>query len=359
MIETKINELFENFGYRRYKMSKFEPYDFYADNRDFLSASQIITFTDLDGTLLALKPDVTLSIVRSSNGREEKVYYNESVYRPKDAHYRETLQAGVERIGRIDEYSEAEVISLAARALELVSPEYVIRISSIKYLRLVFEALGLSEKTEKEVLGLFEQKNADGLTELVREGKLANEGGERLKKLLSLYLPFEEGVKSLEEMTLSGKGLKHLAYLRRIASVLRAFGVSERVFLDFSLVNSMDYYNGILFQGAVRQIPFPILAGGRYDLLLEKMGKNGGAVGFALDLDAVMNYMPYPRKKDVDGLILYDDSDDPGELADTVSKLIRSGHSIRTVRKDEYETMEHRISALRVLTLDEAGKGLK
>ena len=91
MIEIKLNDLYESYGYRKFKISKFEPYDLYADNRDFLKSSQLITFTDLDGSLLALKPDVTLSIVKSNGGGEEKVYYNETVYRPKENHYREIL----------------------------------------------------------------------------------------------------------------------------------------------------------------------------------------------------------------------------------------------------------------------------
>lgn len=41
-------------------MSKFEEYDFYAENRSFLHSEAILTFTGLDGKLLALKPDVTL-----------------------------------------------------------------------------------------------------------------------------------------------------------------------------------------------------------------------------------------------------------------------------------------------------------
>ena len=49
MTEQKLNELYERFGYRKFKMTKFEPYDLYADNRDFLKSSQLITFTDLDG----------------------------------------------------------------------------------------------------------------------------------------------------------------------------------------------------------------------------------------------------------------------------------------------------------------------
>ena len=78
-----LRALFEQYGYRKFKMSKFEEYDFYADNRSFLNSETILTFTGLDGKLLALKPDVTLSIVKNTKGSREaaeRVYYNENVY---------------------------------------------------------------------------------------------------------------------------------------------------------------------------------------------------------------------------------------------------------------------------------------
>ena len=57
-----LRSLYETAGCRKYHMGRFEEYSLYQENRSFLSSEQVITFTDLDGRLLALKPDVTLSI---------------------------------------------------------------------------------------------------------------------------------------------------------------------------------------------------------------------------------------------------------------------------------------------------------
>ena len=62
-----LRSLYEQNGYRRYKMSKFEEYDLYANNKDILESEGIITFTDTNGKLMALKPDVTLSVIRNTN----------------------------------------------------------------------------------------------------------------------------------------------------------------------------------------------------------------------------------------------------------------------------------------------------
>ena len=118
----ELRSLYEGYGYSRYKMSKFEEYDLYVRNKDFLVSDNIITFTDTNGKLMALKPDVTLSIIKNSTDNinsVSKVYYNENVYRvSKGTHsFKEIMQVGLECIGNIDEYCIYEVLMLAAKSL--------------------------------------------------------------------------------------------------------------------------------------------------------------------------------------------------------------------------------------------------
>ena len=91
-------------GCRKYHMGRFEEYSLYQDNRSFLSSEQVITFTDLDGRLLALKPDVTLSIAKTAQpapGETLRYYYHENVYRPSaESHtFKEISQMGLELLG--------------------------------------------------------------------------------------------------------------------------------------------------------------------------------------------------------------------------------------------------------------------
>ena len=77
-----LRSLYRRFGYNQYKMSKFEEYALYIRNKDFLVSDGIISFTDTNGRLLALKPDVTLSIINNSKddeGQVQKLYYDENV----------------------------------------------------------------------------------------------------------------------------------------------------------------------------------------------------------------------------------------------------------------------------------------
>ena len=99
-------------------MSKFEEYDMYVRNKDYLVSDNIITFTDTDGKLLALKPDVTLSIAKNAQvepGGCGRYYYVENVYRPsQESHtFQEISQMGLECIGLVDDAVTAQAVSLA------------------------------------------------------------------------------------------------------------------------------------------------------------------------------------------------------------------------------------------------------
>ena len=97
----KLRELYRSYGYSHYRVSKFEEYDLYARNKSFLVSENLLTFTDTNGKLMALKPDVTLSIIKNVVANDEvsyKLYYDERVYRTTSAGdgFREIKQIGLE-----------------------------------------------------------------------------------------------------------------------------------------------------------------------------------------------------------------------------------------------------------------------
>lgn len=126
-IEDRLEALWRRFGYAPYKMSRFEEYELYVRNKDFLQSDRVITFSGKDGRLLAMKPDVTLSIVKNAPeapGAVRKVYYRENVYRQDrdSGAFKEILQAGLECVGDLGAYEAAEVVYLAAKSLEAIGP---------------------------------------------------------------------------------------------------------------------------------------------------------------------------------------------------------------------------------------------
>ena len=134
-VVRQLRELYRRYGYTQYRMSKFEPYDLYVRNKSFLVSEDILTFTDADGRLMALKPDVTLSIVKDAKkgGGLQKVCYSENVYRtsPMSRSFREIMQTGLECVGEIDLVAMGEVLLLAAKSLETVSGDYLLDVSHL------------------------------------------------------------------------------------------------------------------------------------------------------------------------------------------------------------------------------------
>ena len=113
-----LRSLYGSYGYLPFTMSKFEEYELYVKNKDFLVSDGVITFTDTNGKLLALKPDVTLSIIKNGQderGTKQKVYYSENVYRISGStrQFKEIMQAGLECIGDIGIYDLYELVSIS------------------------------------------------------------------------------------------------------------------------------------------------------------------------------------------------------------------------------------------------------
>lgn len=345
MLEARLNQLYEQYGYRKFRMSKFEEYDLYAQNKDFLKRGHIITFTDADGSLKALRPDVTLSIIKNNSGDGEKVYYNENVYREVGGTFREILQVGVESVGQIDPYAQAEVIALAARSLACFSPTYVLALSDVSFVACLLDQLELSGAVREQVLALIAQKNAPGIQAMAQAGVLSQRAAAELLELMDLYAPLKEGIARAGRLAGASAGWDTLRQLSLTAAILDRFGLAGQVRLDFSLVNSMDYYNGVIFQGFLPDVPASVLSGGRYDNLPRKMGRQVGAIGFALSMGLLEQHMGGERRYDADLLLTYGPDADLAELAAFAETIRAGGRTVRCEREGSGSQLRCRTQA--------------
>ncbi len=327
--------LYRRYGYTQFRMSKFEEYDLYAGHKDFLMSENVLTFTDLNGKLMALKPDVTLSIVRASPDRADsvrKVYYNENVYRTGGASraFREIRQAGLECIGPIDDYCLLEVLLLAAESLRRVKAESVLEISHLDVVSAFTAALGIPADREKSLMKCIGEKNVHELRELCRSSGAEERAAEALEILTACGGKADDVLASLRSLPCPPEAL---AQLEGIVAGFRAAGLLELLRIDFSVVNDMQYYNGIVFRGFVRGVPASVLSGGQYDRLMRKMGRSSGAVGFAVYLDELGSIAPEDREPDADVLLLYGPDDTPEAVCREVRRLTARGLRVLAQQK--------------------------
>ena len=327
----RLRTLYRQYGYTQYRMSRFEEYGLYSDNKSFLASGDIITFTGAGGRLMALRPDVTLSIVKNTKDDDglKKLYYNENVYRPDGREFKEQMQIGLECIGGLDRYLIGEVIMLAARSLEMLGMRSCVDVSHMGFINGLLKEEELTPAQKEEILQRISKKNLPELKSLCAEYRLGNEFRDRITALSSLYGSYEEIIPQLSQLSVNPETDSALREIETIHKVLKEFGADRNINFDFTIVNDMSYYSGIIFQGFIEGIPEKVLSGGRYDTLLRKFGKTSGAVGFAVNLDLLERLSPPRGGVEVDVLLLYSENTDPEELAGAVSSLTSTGQSVR------------------------------
>mgnify|MGYP001421957498 CR=1 FL=1 len=288
----KLREIFEEYGYKKYKISRFEEYGLYAANKDFLGGEKVITFTDLDGRLLALKPDVTLSIIkntRAAGDKTEKLYYIENVYREsKDSHtFKEIPQMGLEYIGKVGQEGITETVALAARTLKTVSSDHVLEISHMDFAVELLRSMKLAEEDYFHLLKLIRNKNSDGIRKVSAMAGLSEDQTETLCGITRLYGPVAGTIKAARKLAVNEAMEKALDQLQDICSGLREMGCAGKIQADLSMVNDIDYYNGIIFRGYLKNSGRNVLAGGQYDRAMMLFGKKAEGIGFALYLNEI------------------------------------------------------------------------
>ena len=322
-----LRALYEAAGCRKYHMGRFEEYSLYQANLSFLSSEQVITFTDLDGRLLALKPDVTLSIAKTAQpapGETLRYYYHENVYRPSaESHtFQEIGQMGLEFLGGVGEAEVQQAVCLAAQSLGQLGTDWVLEVSHMGYLFGLFDALQVPDAARAELLRKLGQKNAHELRAAALAAGLDEDAADTLCRVLTLCGGYADTLPRAEALCRNDAMRAAVAELQGLAGPLEQAGGAIR--LDLTLAGEMEYYNGLVFQGYLKALPRPLLKGGRYDLLMQQFTPGAGAIGFAVyldELDRLSAPLPPVQKNSTDKVML-NVALPKGRLGDKVYNLL-------------------------------------
>ena len=336
-----LRAMYAAYGYTQFKIRKFEEFELYVRNKDFLESVNIITFTDTNGKLMALKPDVTLSVVKNSRdvpGVVQKVYYNENIYRvSKRSHmFEELMQVGIECIGDVDDYNTFEVLMLAAKTLRSISSGCILDVSNLDIVSAILSDYHVTDSTRIRMLSCLGDKNIHTLRRICQENDVSPGGIKLLEKLTRIYGRPEAVLPKLRallkggalEQPALGKALQAVDDLERIIGTFTDMTLKDMIRLDFSVVSDVNYYNGIVFNGFVQGIPECVLSGGQYDRLMQKMKRKSGAIGFGVYMDRLERLLQESAEYDIDILLLYDEDTDIQTLNDTVRTLIKAGNTV-------------------------------
>lgn len=338
-ITLALRSLYHESGYTPFKMSRFEEYDMYVRNKNFVGSGNIVTFTDLGGRLLALKPDVTLSIIKNYkkvDGAVSKVYYNENVYRPDRATHeiKEIMQSGIECMGEITEIDECEVISLAIKSLQTISENYILDISSVGIVKGLISAAGVDGDVERNIISLLCDKNSFALRAICEENGVGSAITDIAVSLCDISGKATDVISSIEKLCINREMMDSASELKKLIEALAQCNMADNLYIDFSIIGDTKYYNGVVFRGYVDKLPKSVLAGGRYDNLLKGMGKSGGAIGFAVYSDMLERIDTSDRQYDCDVLLTYDEGVTYNSVMEAANTIKKQGETVNIQKRD-------------------------
>jgi len=334
LVLLNIRKMYDSYGYKKISLPSFEEYDLYNENKDFIDRN-VLTVMSPNGKLLALRPDITLSVAKKVSKDQSlkysKIYYQENTYNlTKYVGYEDDEQLGIELIGKESTFLDFEIINLAVKSLDIINKKSMIVLSHAGFISSVFENFDLEYEIKEQILDCINRKNSHDIQKILKKNEHISENVKKLiYKIPELSGNLENIEKELLKYEINVNTKKILSELKQLNSLLMKFYKKSKIIFDFSVVKNLNYYNGIILQGYIEGFPNVILTGGRYDKLFEKFGVDTGAVGFAILTDGLKGYYKDTDKKDFEILIAYDNSDFE-KLVEIVNDFQKKGLRVRT-----------------------------
>lgn len=319
LLEERIRETFRLNGYREIETPTIEFYDVFENS--LINQESMYKFCDSKGRLLALRPDITIPVARiAATKLKDEVYPIKCCYIGNTFSFdeigggrqNEFTQAGCELLGVNSPDADAEIIAMAIESLKATGIEdFKIDIGQVGFFKGLMEESGLDENAIEEVREFIDQKNLVGIEQVMDRYKVKSS----LKKII-LDLPrlfgSREILQRIDYDDIGKRAASALQNIKEVLEILEDRNLSEYVSIDLGMVQSLNYYTGIVFRGYTHGVGFPVMSGGRYDRLVALFGRDLEATGFSLGINMIL--MALERQKRLvpenrEGvLVTYDDS---------------------------------------------------
>ena len=298
MVEETVMSVFDGWSYEEITTPTVDFYSLFEHGMGSAEAHRSFRFTDIDGRLLALRPDVTSGVARAAvtmfEARERplRLCYAASVFRQQPQSHtewrRETIQAGCELMGVNTGAADVEVLSIACEIFQRLGlgDSYQIILNDVGIFRGLGDRLQLDEECRSEVRRLVDSRNGADLLAFLNDQKCSpNES--RVLAQLSQLSGRREVLEVAGEALDNPSSLEAVNRLDRLWRVVEALELSKHFEIDLGDVAKLDYYTGLTFSIYLNGAATRVGSGGRYDGLTAIFGSAEPGVGFVLDLDAL------------------------------------------------------------------------
>ncbi|SDD52588.1 ATP phosphoribosyltransferase regulatory subunit [Paenibacillus sp. UNCCL117] len=296
-IEFKVMQCMERWGYREIITPTLEYYDT-VGVASSTEDRKLFKLLDRNGTTLVLRSDMTAPIARvvSSLLRDYRfplrLSYHANVFRAIEAEAgrdAEFFQAGVELVGDASSESDAEVIALAVACLKAAGVQpFKIAVGHVGFLSGLFqETLHDRQDAQLQLKACLLSRDYVGYRETLKALELPDSVEAELGGILRLR-GGQEICGQAQQLTNDPVAQAAIEHLCQMWDVLEAYGVSEHVMIDLTMIGDFSYYTGMTFEGYASDHGFPVCSGGRYDNLLAQFGRPAPATGFALKTNRIL-----------------------------------------------------------------------
>jgi ATP phosphoribosyltransferase regulatory subunit len=295
-IEDTAMSVFAAWSYEEVITPSVDYYDLFEQGMGQSEAQRGFRFTDNDGRLLALRPDVTSSVARmaatllSERPRPLRFCYAAPVFRQQPQSHaewrRENTQLGCELIGVGGHAADLEVLRLATEILSRLDlhSSYCITINNVEIFNGVAAGLNLAAPAREDLRRLIDLRETAELQRFLQH-QATDEGRAFLQP--TQLTGKQDVIHAARKVITNARSVAALDSLEELWTAIESLGLAGCFEIDLSDVSSLDYYTGLSLKVFVHGAGMSVGRGGRYDGLTGNFGRSEPAVGFVLNLDAL------------------------------------------------------------------------
>lgn len=287
-VEQKIFGLFALFGYEEVVTPTMEFLETLTTSGGRIIEPHLFKMFDGLNRTLALRHEMTTPIARLAVSRLKdsplplKLSYNTNVFRfrtNQPGRQCEFYQAGVELLGVSNAFADAEIIALAAQALNVAGlKDFKICLGQVEFASGLME--NLSADVQTQIKSAIERHDIVALKNL--------DVDDALKKIPTLQ-GGREILSEAESIADNDRSRRALENLKEIYRLLEVYGVAEKISFDLGLIRDFEYYTGMVFEAYSCGVGYSLAGGGRYDNMLKDFGFDCPATGFALGIERILD----------------------------------------------------------------------
>jgi ATP phosphoribosyltransferase regulatory subunit len=350
-VEQTLTKVFSSHGFNEVVTPGLEFYDVF--NPEFSGIGQEVMYkmTDRRGRLVVMRPDSTMPIARLTATRLQnrpkpiRLFYTQPIYRNNPGltgRSDETVQTGIELLGASGMRADLEVIVTAIEALSTCVPNFRLELGHAGFFRALAEQLPISEDMREDIRRTIESKDYAALN-VILDG-LENSRQVMAMRRLPRLFGGEEVFGQAAPLCSDEKSSETIEYLHEIYRSLTQLGLDHKIIVDLGLVQRNDYYTNIVFSAYVEGCGDAVLLGGRYDNLLGCFDTPMPAIGFAVNVDAIVKIILEQGKMpavEPAGILVHGENSYEMKALQYISGLVKQGY------KCENSVFETREDALK------------